>query len=107
MHASLVALVGPNGCGKSSVLDGILYHNNAYGKIGGQSGKDYTYHSMSQLQTFNYQNVLTKPTFASPECIPQVHISFKRSQRLLACCTNGPGAPDRIGTIASSAPRRR
>jgi len=24
--ARVVALVGPNGCGKSSVLDGLLYH---------------------------------------------------------------------------------
>lgn len=28
--ARIVALVGPNGCGKSSVLDGLLYHANAH-----------------------------------------------------------------------------
>ncbi len=28
--ARIVALVGPNGCGKSSVLDGLLYHAGAH-----------------------------------------------------------------------------
>jgi len=36
----IIALVGPNGCGKSSVIDGLLYHHNAYGKIGDKKSKD-------------------------------------------------------------------
>lgn len=54
----IIALVGPNGCGKSSVLDGMLFHNNAYGAIGNKGGKDYNYHSMTQVPNFDYQNIV-------------------------------------------------
>jgi len=54
----IVALVGPNGCGKSSVLDGILYHSNAYDTIGNKGGKDHNYHSMTRSPTMSYQNVV-------------------------------------------------
>ena len=41
--ARIIALVGPNGCGKSSVLDGIMYR---FGTVGSKGGRDHTYHSM-------------------------------------------------------------
>ncbi len=53
----IVALVGANGCGKSSVIDGMLFHNNAYRQLGDKSVKDYKYHSMHKIPDFDYQNV--------------------------------------------------
>lgn len=53
----IIALVGPNGCGKSSVLDGMLFHNNAYNQIGGKGSKDYSYHSLEKQPGYNYKNV--------------------------------------------------
>lgn len=55
--ARIVALVGPNGCGKSSVLDGLLYHAKAYGQFGAGSQRDHTYHSMDNVPSFNWRNV--------------------------------------------------
>lgn len=53
----IVALVGLNGCGKSSVLDGMLFLNNSFNPIGNKSSKDYNYHSMHKTPSYNYQNV--------------------------------------------------
>lgn len=61
----IIALVGPNGCGKSSVLDGILFHNNAHSRIGDKSQKNHEYHSMNQTPNYNYQNVDIKFTDGS------------------------------------------
>lgn len=53
-----VILVGPNGCGKSSVLDGIMYRASIHGQIGSTGNKDYRYHSMHQNPSFSYENVV-------------------------------------------------
>jgi recombinational DNA repair ATPase RecF len=53
----IIALVGPNGCGKSSVFDGILFHNSAHSQLGKGSNKDYHYHSLEQIPNYDYQNV--------------------------------------------------
>ena len=53
----IVALVGPNGCGKSSVFDAMLFHNNAYQIIGSTGTKNSDYHSLEQESNYDYRNV--------------------------------------------------
>ncbi|MHB8221549.1 MAG: AAA family ATPase, partial [Desulfurivibrionaceae bacterium] len=49
--ARIVALVGPNGCGKSSVLDGLLYHASAHERVGGSQNRESGYHSMTGVDS--------------------------------------------------------
>ena len=44
--ARIIALVGPNGCGKSSALDGLLFMHTSQQQVIGQSARDNRYHSM-------------------------------------------------------------
>lgn len=53
----IIALVGPNGCGKSSVLDGMLFKNNSHQKIGDKNTKNFEFHSMNKQSDFNHTNV--------------------------------------------------
>lgn len=54
----IVALVGPNGCGKSSVFDGMLFHHSAYvGNIGNKGAKDFHFHSMERSPSYDYKNI--------------------------------------------------
>ncbi|MCA8323129.1 AAA family ATPase [Burkholderia cepacia] len=55
--AKIIALVGLNGSGKSSVLDGLLFHHNIWSTIGNTGRKDFKYHSMREDPGFDYNNV--------------------------------------------------
>jgi AAA domain, putative AbiEii toxin, Type IV TA system/AAA domain len=56
--ARIVALVGPNGCGKSSVLDGLLYHHSQYGPFGDTAFRDIGYHSMNSEIPIKLEDVV-------------------------------------------------
>lgn len=55
--ARIVALVGPNGCGKSSVLDGLLYHASAHQQVGRNPNTDSNYHSMTGSGSLTWQDI--------------------------------------------------
>ena len=54
----IIALVGPNGCRKSSVFEDMIYLFRSYsGSFGRGNSKDYTYHSLKQDVSYNYNNI--------------------------------------------------
>jgi len=56
--ARIIALVGPNGCGKSSVFDAMLFAINSYFIIGQSGHKNYSYHSLMNNPGYGSDNVI-------------------------------------------------
>lgn len=62
-----IALVGPNGCGKSSVLDGLLFLQSNYHSIGQTGQMDLNYHSLRDPITNVAKNIEVTFTTGSYE----------------------------------------
>jgi predicted ATPase len=82
--ARVVALVGPNGCGKSSVLDGLLYHATAFGQIGLGGRRDFQYHSMDQLPSYSWQNVQLEFTLGNYQQIREKQKIIGKEQTIFS-----------------------
>lgn len=69
--SKIIALVGLNGSGKSSVLDGLLFHHNIWSTIGNTGRKDFKYHSMKEDPGFDHNNVTIEFSEGSYQSVRQ------------------------------------
>jgi len=53
----IIALIGPNGCGKSSVLDGMLFVQNNHQSIGEFKQRSNKYHSLNGQDNYTSQDI--------------------------------------------------
>ena len=80
----IIALVGPNGCGKSSVFDAMLFLNNLYAPIGNNSCKDYHYHSLNEDPTIGSGNIDIKFDEGDFYSIHEKRRKFKKEKSIFS-----------------------
>ncbi|PSJ15950.1 AAA family ATPase [Nitrosomonas supralitoralis] len=78
----IIALIGPNGCGKSSVLDGMLYFTNMFNTIGSTGAKDHKYHSMNNEKNYSYNNIKIEFVEGAYEVISS-HKAIKEKEKTI------------------------
>ena len=81
----IVALIGPNGCGKSSIFDAMTYTNKHwFGNLGEYNNKDYHYYSLVKDPQFNYNNVHIEFDNGNLSKIRQEFISSGKKNTLIS-----------------------
>lgn len=82
--ARIVALVGPNGCGKSSVLDGLLFHAGAHEQVGSGANRDVNYHSMTGAESLSWQDVEIQFTTGNFADVRQLKVATNNPNTIIS-----------------------
>lgn len=82
--ARFVALVGPNGCGKSSVLDGLIFHASAHEQLGQQSPREQSYHSLKGDGSLTWTDIDIHFTTGDFSAIRQSKVATGKSNTIFS-----------------------
>ena len=80
----IVALVGPNGCGKSSVFDGMLFLHRAHNNLGETGNEDTAYHSLHHQPNYDYQNIEINFTSGSYQVVRPAKVAAGKENTIFS-----------------------